>query len=69
MQAAGRGTRSQVSRIMPWAEGGAKLLSHQDCPKKKVSYSFVCSFAVSLRQFKHVKIFITLKSVQKEAKD
>ena len=28
MQGARRGTRSQVSRITPWAEGGAKLLSH-----------------------------------------
>ena len=26
-------TLSQVSRIMPWAEGGAKLLSHQVCPQ------------------------------------
>lgn len=23
---------SQVSRITPWGEGGAKLLSHLDCP-------------------------------------
>ena len=36
MQEAQRGTRSWVSRIMPWAEGGAKLLSHLGCP--------VCSF-------------------------
>ena len=28
MQGARRGTRSQVSRIIPWAEGGAKPLSH-----------------------------------------
>ena len=27
MQGARRGTQSQVSRIMPWAEGGAKLLT------------------------------------------
>ena len=32
MQGAQGGTRSQVSRIMPQAEGGAKLLSHQGCP-------------------------------------
>ena len=31
-QGAQRGTRSSVSRIRPWAEGGAKPLSHQDCP-------------------------------------
>ena len=33
MQGAGRGTRSRVSRITPWAEGGAKPLSHPSCPK------------------------------------
>ena len=32
MQGARRGTRSQVSRIMPWAEGVAKPLSHLGCP-------------------------------------
>ena len=32
MRGAGCGTRSQVSRITPWAEGGAKLLSHVGCP-------------------------------------
>ena len=32
MQGAPRGTRSQVSRIRPWAEGGAKPLSHPGCP-------------------------------------
>ena len=32
MQGAWRGTRSQVSRIMLWAEGGAKPLSHRGCP-------------------------------------
>ena len=26
------GTRPRVSRITPWAEGGAKLLSHHGCP-------------------------------------
>ena len=26
------GTQSRVSRITPWAEGGAKLLSHLGCP-------------------------------------
>ena len=28
MQGAQHGTRSQVSRIKPWAEGSPKLLSH-----------------------------------------
>ena len=32
MQGAQYGTRSQVSRIRPWAEGGAKPLSHVGCP-------------------------------------
>ena len=32
MQGAGRGTQSQVSRITPWAEGGAKPLCHRGCP-------------------------------------
>ena len=32
MQGARRGTRSRVSRITPWAEGGTKLLSHRGCP-------------------------------------
>ena len=32
MQGAQRGTRSQVSRIPPWAKGGTKPLSHPGCP-------------------------------------
>ena len=32
MQGARCGTRSRVSRIMPWAESSAKPLSHQGCP-------------------------------------
>ena len=32
MQGARRGTRSRVSRITPWAEGGAKPLSQLGCP-------------------------------------
>ena len=32
VQGARRGTRSRVSRITPWAEGGAKPLSHPGCP-------------------------------------
>ena len=33
MQGARHGTRSQVSRIMPWAKGGTKPLSHTGCPR------------------------------------
>ena len=32
LQGARRGTPSWVSRITPWVEGGAKLLSHLGCP-------------------------------------
>ena len=32
MQGAQCGTRSPDSRIIPWAEGGAKPLSHLGCP-------------------------------------
>ena len=35
MQGAWRGTRSWVSRIRPWAEGGTKPLSHPGCPDSK----------------------------------
>ena len=34
MQGARRGTRSRVSRITPWAAGGAKPLRHQGCPTR-----------------------------------
>ena len=34
MQGARRGTRSQVSRITPRAEGSTKPLSHQGCPSQ-----------------------------------
>ena len=44
MQGARRGTRSWVSRIMPWAEGGIKPLSHPGIPPqtflKKIIYLF-----------------------------
>ena len=33
MQGARRGTQSQVSRIRPWAENGAKPLSPPGCPQ------------------------------------
>ena len=32
MQGAWHGIQSQVSRITPWTEGGAKPLSHPGCP-------------------------------------
>ena len=42
MQGDRRGTRSLVSRITPWAEGGAKPLSHPDCPILKLSNLYPC---------------------------
>ena len=49
MQGAQCGTQSRVSRIMPWAEGGAKLLSHLGCPKFCVltSVSYLCGEVIS----------------------
>ena len=41
MQGAQRRTRSQVSRITPWAEGDAKPLSHPGCPFSSIFKSFV----------------------------
>ena len=45
IQVARCGTRSQISGIMPWTEGGAKPLSHPGCPASyflmsKSEYSF-----------------------------
>ena len=37
MQGARRGTLFWVSRITPWAEGGAKLLRHRGCPSGDTS--------------------------------
>ena len=46
MQGAQCGTRSGDSRIRPWAEGGAKPLSHLGCPylnysKSQVTFRFI----------------------------
>ena len=38
MQGARCGTGSWVSRIMPWAEGGTKPLSHPGCPNKGAGF-------------------------------
>ena len=42
-QGAQRWTQSRVSRIMPWAEGSAKLLSHPGCLTINL---FLCLFIV-----------------------
>ena len=42
MQRAQRGTRSRDSRIMPWAAGGTKPLSHPSCPNHFFSAQTVC---------------------------
>ena len=37
------GTRSRVSRIRPWTEGGAKPLSHRGCPRCRLfKFYFNC---------------------------
>ena len=40
MQGAQRVTLYRVSRIMPWAEGGAKPLSHPGCPLSALIFFF-----------------------------
>ena len=47
LQGAWCGIRSQVSRIMPWAEGGAKPLSHLGCPKS--IFLILVKYAVNLQ--------------------
>ena len=49
MQEARCGTRSRVFRIMPWAEGGTKLLSPLGCLECKLS-AHICMSAVSGNQ-------------------
>ena len=36
MQGAQRGTRPRGPRMTPWAEGGAKPLSHLGCPAQAI---------------------------------
>ena len=47
MQGARRGTRSPVSRITPWAKGGAKPLGHLGCPPEEI---LIQSFSPTLSQ-------------------
>ena len=45
MQGARRGTQSWVSRITPWAAGGAKPLRHRGCPVvDDLKYAFNSTF-------------------------
>ena len=48
MPGARRGTRSQVSRITPRAEGGTKLLGHRGCPTLRffLKILFIYSFGI-----------------------
>ena len=39
-----RGTGSQVSKIMPWAEGGTKPLSHWGCLSHVFKVSIIYTF-------------------------
>ena len=47
-QGARRGTRSWISGITPWTEGGAKPLRHQGC---RVELSLMCVFPPSPAMF------------------
>ena len=49
MQGAQCGTRSQVSRIRPWADSGAKPLSHPGCPLSLLLDSILTSIALRSR--------------------
>ena len=51
MQGAWRRSRSRVSRIPPWAEGGAKPLSRQGCP---LFYSYHSNVLGSEKYVKNV---------------
>ena len=52
------GTRSQVSSIRPWAESGAKLLSHLGCPTQKYLIKLVTWIPKSQRWKENVAIGI-----------
>ena len=49
MQGAWSRTRSWDSRIMPWAAGGAKPLSHQGCPLNILKLMFFSLALVPIR--------------------
>ena len=59
MQGAQHGTRSQVSRIRPWAEGGAKPLSHPGCPKSTFLNDF-CHIGINFSKKKIYNIYFFL---------
>ena len=61
MQGARRGTRSWVSRITPWTEGGAKPLSHLGCPNLEVSRKL---FIFYLKKY---FIYLFMRNTEKEA--
>ena len=77
MQGARRGTRSRVSRITAWAEGGTKPLSFPGCPvlmdfdiiflKGCISSKKV--FTGSLHNSKSESYFVTVPHTMKPAKD
>ena len=46
MQEAWRGTRSRVSKITPWAEGGTKPLSYPGCPLTRILQPVTCWIAI-----------------------
>ena len=66
MQGALLGTQSRVSRVTPWTEGGAKLLSHPGCS----CFLFGCNSMINItclsREF--IPQFFKRKETSKEKK-
>ena len=54
MQGARPGTRSQVCRITPRAEGGAKPLGHPGCPTVLLKYIFILPIMSQMLSFEQV---------------
>ena len=50
MQEARSGTRSRVSRVRPWALGGAKPLSHPGCPGYYTYLYVACIYFMTMSQ-------------------
>ena len=68
MQEAWHGTRSRVSRITPWVEGGTKPLSHLGCPnlnyfKKAVYQSTAKHFLIIIDLFSNFSICFKCRKV------
>ena len=60
MQGAWHWTRSQDSRIRPWTEGGAKLLSHPGCPKL-ISFALWCFCLENSSRYVHDSYLLNIQ--------